>query len=99
MNILNLIRELRTKKKFLEKQAFKIDERIRQLKKQHFDADEGKDFTFELLGAVLLDYLTKEQIKAVIKNFEISFERLRLVLADYLTEEQIKEVIDKLKEV
>jgi len=97
--ILTLIKELRTKKKFLEKQTSDIDKRIRELKKQHFGADEKKDFTFELLEAVLADYLTKKQIKEVVKNFEISFERLELVLANYLTEEQIKEVIDKLEEV
>jgi len=99
MNILTLIKELRTKKKYLEKQTSEIDGRIRKLKKQHFDADEEKEFTFELLEAVLTDYLTEEQIKEIVKNFEVSFERLELVLADYLTEEQTKEVIDKLKEV
>ncbi|NVM23687.1 MAG: hypothetical protein HWN68_18155 [Desulfobacterales bacterium] len=94
-----LIRELRTKEKFLDRQKSDIRMRIRELKKQYFDADEEKEFTFELLEAILTDYLTNEQIKEVVKNFEISFERLELVLADYLTEEQIKEVIDKLKEI
>lgn len=97
--ILTLIYELRTKKKHLLKQAYQIQERIKELKRQYFEADEEKDFTFELLATVLADYLTNEQIKAVIKNFEVSFERLELVLADYLTEDQIKEVIDKLKEI
>lgn len=96
---LTLIRELRTKNKFLKKQTSDIDERIKKLKKQHFNADEEKDFTFELLEAVLADYMTKKLIKEIIKNFEVSFERLELILADYLTEEQIIEVIDKLKEV
>lgn len=98
-NILTLIKELRTKKGYLTRQASDIDKRIKQLKKQHFDADEGKEFTFELLEAVLVDYLTEEQIKEVVKNFEVSLERLGLVLADYLTEEQITEIIEKLKEV
>jgi len=96
---LTLIKELRTKKRFLKEQASGIDERIRKLKKQHFDADEEKDFTFELLEAVLADYLTPKLIREIIKNFEVSFERLELILADYLTEEQIKEAIDRLKEV
>lgn len=94
-----LIRELRTKEKSLDRQKSDIRRRIEELKKRHFDADEGKDFTFELLEAVLADYLTKKLIKEVIKNFEISFERLKLILADYLTEEQIKEAIGRLKEV
>lgn len=98
-NILTLIRELRTKRKRLKEQVSDIDKRIRELKKQHFDADEEKDFTFELLEAVLADYLTNQQIKEVIGNFEVSFERLELVLADHLTEEQITEVMEKLKEV
>lgn len=94
-----LIRELRMKEKFLDRQKSEIRKRISELKKQYFDADEEKDFTFELLEAVLTDYLTKKQIKEIIKNFEVSFERLELVLADYLTEEQIKEVIAELKEL
>jgi len=94
-----LIRELRTKEKFLDRQKSDIRKRIGELKKRHFGADEGKDFTFELLEAVLADYLTKKQIKEVVKNFEISFERLKLILADYLTKEQIKEIIAKLEEI
>ena len=94
-----LIRELRTKEKFLDRQKSDIKKRISELKKRHFGADEEKEFTFELLEAVLADYLIKEQIKEVVKNFEVSFERLKLVLADYLTEERINEAIDKLKEV
>lgn len=94
-----LIRELRTKKGYLEKQTCEIDERIRKLKKRHFGADEGKQFTFELLEAVLTEYLTKKQIKEIVKNFEVSFERLELILKEYLTEEEVKEIINNLKEL
>jgi len=93
------IRELRTKEHRLLGEVSSIRKRREKLKKQYFGADEEKNFTFELLEAVLTDYLTKKQIKEVVKNFEVSFERLETVLAGHLTEEQIKEVIDKLKEV
>ena len=99
MNILNLIKELRTKRKFLQEQASSIDKRIKQLKKQHFDADEEKEFTFELLEAVLTNYLTETQITQVIKQFEVSYIRLRAILDGHLTVEQIDEIIEKLKEI
>lgn len=97
--ILTHIRELRTKEKRHLKEVSDISKEIKRLKKQHFGTDEERDFTFELLEAVLKDYLTQAKIKKVVKNFEVSFERLELILADYLTKEQIAEVIDKLKEV
>lgn len=98
-NILTLISELRMKRKRFLVETSRITDRIIKLKKDYFDADEEKDFTFELLAAVLADYLTNQEIKGVLKKFEVSFERLELVLANLLTEEQIQEVIDKLKEV
>ena len=98
-NILTLISELRTKRKRFFVETSRITDRINRLKKQYFDADEEKAFTFELLEAVLADYLNQGQTKKVIKNFEVSFERLELVLANLLTEQQIQEVIEKLKEV
>ncbi len=98
-NILTLIQELRIKRKRLIGQTTEITDHIKELKKQHFDADEDQDFTFELLAAVLLDYLNQGQIKQVLKKFEVSYDRLELKLADFLTEQEIQEVIDKLKEV
>ena len=98
-NILTLIKELRTKKRLLTTETSRITDRIIELKKRHFDADEEKDFTFELLATVLADYLTAQQIKGVLRKFEVSFARLRLVLANLLTEQQIQEIIDILKEV
>lgn len=98
-NILTIIKELRTKRKRYISEVSAITDRIIALKKQHFDADEEKDFTFELLATVLADYLTTQQIKEVLRKFEVSYERLRMVLSNLLTEQQIQEIIDKLKEV
>ncbi len=98
-NILTLISELRTKRKRFLIETSRITDRIARLKKQYFDADEEKDFTFELLAAVLADYLTNQQITRVLRKFEVSYERLELILANLLTEQEIQKVIDKLKEV